>query len=41
MGKRCWSCAPEKNWHPCWARKTSDRNEPPGTGRRRVQSFDQ
>lgn len=39
--KRCLNCVPEKSWRPCWARKRSDRNDPPGTSRRRVQSFDQ
>src|SRR5690606_32723839 len=29
--KRCWSCAPEKNCSPCWARTRSDRDDPPGT----------
>ena len=35
--KRCWSYAPEKNWRPCWARKRSDRNDPPGTQARRFR----
>lgn len=29
-----------KSWRPCWARKRSDRNDPPGTKGRRFQSFD-
>ena len=33
--KRCWSCAYEKNWSPCWARTRSDRDDPPGTPIRR------
>lgn len=35
--KPCWSCAPEKNWRPCWARKTSNRDHPPGTQTRRFR----
>lgn len=27
----------KKNWRPCWARKTSNRDHPPGTQRRRFR----
>lgn len=39
--KRCWSYALEKNWRPCWARKRSDRNDPPGTQARRFRCCSQ
>ena len=32
---------PEKNCSPCWARKTSDRDDPPGTHGRRHSRLDQ
>ena len=35
--KPCWSYAPEKNCRPCWARKTNDRDHPPGTQARRFR----
>jgi len=31
----------QKSWRPCWARNSSDRNNPPGTSRRWIQHFDQ
>lgn len=34
-GEGCWSCVPENNCSPCWARRRSDRDDPPGTLSRR------
>jgi hypothetical protein len=41
MARRCWSCAREKNCSPCWARTTSDRDDPPGTQSRRHPRLDE
>lgn len=29
--RRCSSCAPEKDWRPCWARESLDGFAPAGT----------
>ena len=30
VARRCWSCALEKNWRPCWARTRPDGHDPAG-----------
>src|SRR5690606_12669659 len=40
MARRCWSCVPEKNCSPCWARTRPDGLDPAGTARGRVRGLD-
>src|SRR5450432_670331 len=35
MAKPCWSCAPEKSWHPYGGRTRNDSRAPAGADRRR------
>src|SRR3546814_12373937 len=40
MARRCWSCAPEKNCSPCWARTRPDGLDPAGTAGGRLRGVD-
>src|SRR3546814_17311879 len=40
LARRCWSCAPEKNCSPCWARTRPDGLDPAGTAGGRLRGVD-